>query len=450
MNNAEAAQYRRTVRFQRAHRVWKMMRASFKPFEDKKYMRYEKVLGAGGFGLVQAWSVLKPNGARDRGIAIKAVTRPNAEASLRQEIRWHKDGETQRFKGATHLIQLVDLDDKVMNSSDINNENGNAGVPIMIMEEMGGGSARDLLDRSILFRRANPRLELDIRGLEYIPNRLIRSCIGMNYAKLKGRQGAQITETLGPYRPAYSGNKLVHNDIDVQNIFISDPVKNDEEHSLVPICKIGDYGCMVEWDDSWDKETKKSSIRGKRSHMAPEQFIRELTYIDGALGWHTNVYQIGSAMHDLITQRSYAFRDRSVQRRRKNSTAMGSEYDTYGWRLLEHGEYVIEEEFVKVDIQLRELVAACMAYRASQRPNLSFLETVTMHHIRRLAKQASASMQLDFHDPDDSYKTRVPMGTVEPPSLVERFTDEYFRTPWGDGDPHRDFWAGRIVTPSLQ
>lgn len=56
-------------------------------------MRYRKVLGFGGFGIVQLWDLLNPDGTHNRAVAIKSIVKPGSvscSAAMRREIWWAK------------------------------------------------------------------------------------------------------------------------------------------------------------------------------------------------------------------------------------------------------------------------------------------------------------------------------------------------------------------------
>ncbi|KAI0405768.1 kinase-like protein [Xylaria palmicola] len=455
----------REKRFQRPQRAWKRLRAGFRPFEEKGYMRYNKVLGFGGFGIVQQWEVYKPDGTFDRTVAIKTVTRSDHKSScdaLKREIWWNK-----RFTGSEHLVQLVNLDPEVTRALDINNEN-TEGVPIMVMEELGRGSLGLLLSRISAMKRTNSLLPVESRGIEYIPNRalwsiflcLVRACIGMAYpsADPLDRRGLNVRESIADVPEDARGANIIHFDIDIFNTFVADPKDcgRDVEHNWAPVVKIADYGCMVEWDDNWDDRKKRSSLWGKNRYKAPEQFPWR-AFNHGTLGPHTNVYQIGNVMHDLITMRQIPF----SQRERKTREAAGgaAQFSTYGWRLLESSDYVIQEDWGRVDLELRELVAGCMAQEPAWRPDMGQLERLIESRMGELTAQAEHDRLHPDENPfapgedtpgEEVYRRRIPMWRAEPDEFVERFYREYFWETWGDGDRYANYWDNRTLTPDQE
>lgn len=84
---------RRKPRFRDPQRVWKRLRASLRPFEEDGLIKYRRVLGFGGFGLVVQVDVLKPDGSFFRSVALKTIVSSNnayAVEALRREIWWAK------------------------------------------------------------------------------------------------------------------------------------------------------------------------------------------------------------------------------------------------------------------------------------------------------------------------------------------------------------------------
>ncbi|TGJ84515.1 hypothetical protein E0Z10_g4223 [Xylaria hypoxylon] len=252
------------------------------------------------------------------------------------------------------------------------------------------------------------------------------------------------------------GSKIIHSDIDVQNVFIAEPEATDDgEHSRNPVVKIADYGCMVEWDETWSYKKRRESLWGKHSYKAP--LTKEQFNADGDMDVHTNVYQIGNVMHDLITLGYVGFNERIALPRRMQ----GSNYDfrTYGCRLMEAQDYQIRADWRNVDGGLRELAAGCMAEEPRLRPTLHQLEEVIAFRIDELDKEvkdakavAEEELKLlsldDDAPPDLTYQVRVPSGQVEHDSIVDRFFREYFVEPWDEGDKYSSYWADGTVMPS--
>jgi hypothetical protein len=84
---------RRKPKFRDPQRVWKRLRASLKPFEESGVMKYRKVLGFGGFGIVVQVDILNPDGSVARSVAMKTIVKTGekyAIDALRREIWWAK------------------------------------------------------------------------------------------------------------------------------------------------------------------------------------------------------------------------------------------------------------------------------------------------------------------------------------------------------------------------
>ncbi|KAI1119126.1 kinase-like protein [Nemania sp. NC0429] len=458
----------RRRRFQGPQKTWKRLRQIFKPLEDMGYMRYRKVLGFGGFGIVQLWDLYNPDGTYYRSVAIKSIVKPDSAsctAALRREIWWAK-----QFTGSEHLVQLVHLDPTMTHMLDINDEDGDGPQPIMVMEHIGKGSLTELLQRLEVMRVTNEGLPEDQRGMEYIPNRtlwriflcLIRACIGMAYPRpfAEFTSGLLVRETLQGQPREVGPARIIHSDIDPQNIFVQAPNNwaQDPEHYETPIVKIGDYGCMTHWDDNWPDEVKYHSIWGKPAYQAPEQ-LHPNYYIPGVMGSQTNVYQIGAVMHDLITLQYIPFTERSVRNRRIADGLL--EFNTYGWRLLNGQVYVVEPDWRKTDLELRELVAGCMAFDVEWRPQLDQLEDLVMRRLQRIEMQSAEAkrglnpLSAGFVPgqpprapvPAVPYRERVEMGHVEPDALIQKFYAEYFVDAWNERDKYAGYWSKRTLTP---
>ncbi|KAI0467206.1 kinase-like protein [Xylaria cf. heliscus] len=445
----------RAEKFRGPQRAWKNLRKVLKAFEDKKYLKYNRVLGFGGFGLVTEWDVLKPDGTTDRTVALKTIVRKNNRVNaqaMKNEIFW-----TRRFTGSEHLIQLVDLEDDAVAAVDANNEFSD-GVP------------------------------------------MTRGCIGMAYPSsepIENRKGQSRRETVMGMPDGIDPFRIVHSDIDIQNVFIADPkdYPADNEHRWAPLIKIADYGCMVEWQDDWSYGQKRDSLWGKNAYKAPEQFP-PAAYMNDRMGSATNVYQIGNQWR----------------------TVSGRNVETFGWRVLEEDNYKINEDWINVDLQLRELVAGCMARDILERPSLAQLESIIVARMAALDQQAlddslkpalnpqaqafvpgqpptanpdpdpkdptpttellvetkgqpplsdsdssagganlgqggsggslnPASMAFDPSVGSNLYRQRAPMGQTEPDWLLYKFYGDYFRETWGDADKFEGFWSKKTLPP---
>jgi len=83
----------RTPRFLDAQAAWKRIKGNFFWFERSGGMQYVRVLGHGGFGLVQLWELYNSDGSFRRSVAVKGLIRPTGENNVRaqrNEIFWSK------------------------------------------------------------------------------------------------------------------------------------------------------------------------------------------------------------------------------------------------------------------------------------------------------------------------------------------------------------------------
>ncbi|KAI8630106.1 kinase-like protein [Xylariaceae sp. FL1651] len=472
----------RKPHFVRAQQAWKNLRATFSVLEDSNLLRYQRVLGLGGFGLVQLWQMYKADGSPDRNVAVKITTAPGQKSrveSMKNEIWWSKASGIreafyntlniltyhellQLFKGCEHLVQLVDIPDDIAKAMDINNEFADT-APIMIMEELGRGSLYDLLTRMVNAVRTNILAQSDYKIIEYIPSRVLwriflcltRACIGMAYPPvLDGSdQSTKIRETV---KPGMVARKIVHMDIDPQNIFVSelDTATFDAEHSHVPVVKIADYGCMTEWHDEWDDRTKLSMLWGKHDYKAPEQFDSNRALTPNAIGTQTNIWGIGITMYNLISHRYIRRNTREARYRLVlNGTSM---VRTYGWRLLASTDEPIIADYRNADLELRELAARCMCEDPWQRPTLSELHDRCIANINKGNDDAVAAAMGLFPGSlpfvpgapppnpfmeDESYTKRRPLGQPEPDELLVKFYRDYFLDAPPVTDPYEDYWS---------
>ncbi|KAI1287850.1 hypothetical protein F5Y03DRAFT_401907 [Xylaria venustula] len=378
----------------------------------------------------------------------------------------------KHFQGCEHLVQLEDMPEIIQPTitSVFNNENC-SGIPIMVMEELGCGTLDLLMAHIGDVRALNitiPDEYADIKAVEYIPNRalwsiflcLVRGLIGIAYPPddPDSRKGQVIRETMKDVEKGKEPSGIIHSDIDIYNSFIGYPPSHrgpkDPEHIWHPIVKIADYGCMVRWDNSWPDNIKKGSLWGKDAYKSPEQLDPNLPF-----GTHTNVYQIGQIMHDLITLEPVNFAQR-VKTKRSLTVPSGLklEFMTYGGRLLNGPGYEIKNDWRNVDIELRELAAGCMASEAAWRPPLPQLEFLIQNQVERLDKAAREAKQgltpslKVFRETsarvDKLYERRVPAGYIEPDSLLNSFYQIYFREEWDESDKYDNYYSKEEVPSS--
>ncbi|KAI1812877.1 kinase-like domain-containing protein [Poronia punctata] len=254
---------------------------------------------------------------------------------------------------------------------------------------------------------------------EMAPNRvlwafwlcMVRACVAMAYPPRKfhprRREGPPVTHNMLPGvdinregkivgrelfedipvpRRRWAAKKLVHFDIDPNNIFISNVDFNaiDNEHLLIPKLKLGDFGLATEV--KWRKRNiYYAGMRrwAKYGYYAPEQFGPEWEHIktrDGEIpeedgpeiseqkiagnyGPQMNIWGIGITMWQLITRLWVPLPPTLMPKSRKWPGLP----DTYAVEILTNPLYD------GVDVKLRETVARCMAHDPAQRPTLPVL-----------------------------------------------------------------------------
>ncbi|KAI0483396.1 kinase-like domain-containing protein [Xylariaceae sp. FL0804] len=238
--------------FLRAAKAWK---ATTQYLGPEPLLRYTRVLGFGGFGVVQLWRQRSRDGKHQRDLAVKSTSEYHVRTRLqniKDEIRW-----MQLFEGHEHIVQLLDIGVKQKLARANNPESDQ---PIIVMEFLSRGSLYQLIGRVLEAPALNNSSQIpnDQKLIQYIPDRVLwrmflcltRVCIGMAYPPK--------AKTAGPYREIIqpgSPRNIVHLDIDPGNVFIQEARPDNAEHKAAPVCKLGDFGLATEWDEAWDEET---------------------------------------------------------------------------------------------------------------------------------------------------------------------------------------------------
>ncbi|KAI1136063.1 kinase-like protein [Hypoxylon sp. FL0543] len=446
------------IQFRRAQFVWHRTRQLFNTKGGGK-LRYRRVLGFGGFGMVQLWEILDVAGNPVREIAVKFPLindRGTLASTTRIEIKWMKT-----FANCEHFTQLARIGGFTQIERERLYNNPDAEQPIMVMEVVPKGSLYDLIGRINAardFKVKNPT-KVSEHKIGYIPNRLLwrmflclmRAVIGMAYPPdlAAQTQGTPYREIIispdgTPARPS----RVIHFDLDPQNVLIGDidPLMQDSEHDHCPVIKIADFGTMVTWNDDLDEKGKKKLIqRGKRRWLAPEQRDPDRS-IRQYIGHPINVWAIGLIMFNLLTLRhpiEGAWGSKVRQIRKSPEELLTVPIDTWGWPLLEDPSGNPLEPFIQsYDWSLRELIAHCLVDEPSRRPYLSDLLRQIEYGIynaeHNVAPRRSARADAD--------NAACGMGKWDAPQAVE--TDDYFNKFYYDHlhqppvppDPYEDLW----------
>ncbi|KAI4865063.1 hypothetical protein F4820DRAFT_421694 [Hypoxylon rubiginosum] len=106
----------------------------------------------------------------------------------------------------------------------------------------------------------------------------------------------------------------------------------------------------------------------------------------------------------------------------------------------------VYDEFKRYSIELRTLIARCMADRQEDRPSLQELIDIIRVNIGG-GDSAAVDAQRQFDDEKlvDPTKEKPPVDVTRPPpveddELLLRFFREYLREPPVREDPYRDYW----------
>ncbi|RYP70725.1 hypothetical protein DL769_004875 [Monosporascus sp. CRB-8-3] len=191
-----------------------------------------------------------------------------------------------------------------------------------------------------------------IMGLNGLPN-LIRSCIGMAWP----RKADNENETTMRQLPTSTG--ITHNDVHSDN-FMFGPYMDNPEHDIFPILKLLDFG--------------QSEVWGNIRHDS------------GATAEQWNIEDIGLMMASVIileTDKRYTGEEIEV-----DLTQFGRPNDVLSPAsgiLPDAGNRDIDPSLdpcPHIDLDLRHIVAACMAEDPNQRPTLAELEEWVYSHVR--------------------------------------------------------------------
>ncbi|KAI0430916.1 kinase-like domain-containing protein [Xylaria sp. FL1042] len=232
------------------------------------------------------------------------------------------------------------------------------------------------------------------------------------------RIGDELFEQEPAPRRRWAAKRYVHFDIDPRNILIGsfDPGARDGEHALVPKLKLADFG-LTEDIKLHKRNTyyQDRRFQGKWGYYAPEQFGPEWDYIRqedsglpeadgpevsgqaiaGNYGPPMNVWGIGLTMWQLITKLEVP-RPLPLQMSGVSQTQMPNHYCAY---------ILTDDKYDRVDLELRQTVAKCLAHEPKYRPQP-----------RTLANQAKRKLKKQFPgETDDMIREWVQEVIFNPP-----------------------------------
>ncbi|KAI1767444.1 kinase-like domain-containing protein [Hypoxylon sp. FL1150] len=333
---------------------------------------------------------------------------------------------------------------------------GSENAQILKMEYFERFELQELLIRVNESVSNNAMVPDNEKKLEYIPSRVLwrlflclaRACIGLAYPPPyhHGRPDTYREVIIPDLEPELN----IHFDMHPFNVFIADPdsTRNDiPEHGFVPRFKLGDFGLTQAWDPNLDDETKIVVANvGKPGYQAPEQLRRDRILEDNAFGPHTNIWGAGWLMYNALTL--YFTSDEDWQPQVCPITmpdGTTKNLNTWAPFLVGHDARVYED-FRSYSVQLRTLIARCMADRQEDRPSLQELLDIIQANIasgdaaaanKRMQFEAARQVDPSIRIPPVNIKRPPP---VEDDNLLQRFFREYLREPPLREDPYRDYW----------
>ncbi|KAI2623136.1 kinase-like domain-containing protein [Hypoxylon sp. NC1633] len=418
-------------------------------FQDNaRYIQFRRVLGFGSSGIVTLWTETMQPGHHGRDIAVK-VPVDEDDPYFRMEMNWM----SETFATSEHFVQLHDLPDQALDASLYNDPDPEAPA-IMIMEYFERCELQELLVRLNEAVSNNAYLPDNQKRLEFIPARILwrlflcltRMCIGMAYPPQFDYDYPPIQRE--NIRPGEAPRLIVHFDLHPLNIFIDnthDTFNDFPEHGWAPRFKLGDFGLTTEWDEEWTDEEKWAVVSaGKPGYQAPEQRDRQRPLQPGAIGPHTNIWGIGFLMFNALT---FYFTDDDEWQPRRCNIRMpdGTAKNLNTWAPFLVGSQVYDE-FKIHSIELRTLIARCMADNHRDRPSLDELLAIIQQNIANVdAAGWNAQQRWQQEKAVDPTKQKPPIDVKRPPAaedddLLRRFFREYLRDPPVRDDPYRDYW----------
>ncbi|KAI1444777.1 kinase-like domain-containing protein [Annulohypoxylon stygium] len=432
--------------FYDAQAAYRYVRAFFN--HNARGVKFQKVAGFGASGIVTVWEQCDENlQHKSRSFAVKIPVQIY-DPFLRAEMSWM----AVTFKSYEHFVQLIELPPHNLAKGRYNDYNAldDESGAIMIMEYFELGTLQDLLCRINESTRGNRRLELYQKKLEFIPHRILWRMFlcRMGYPPPAdhdfntpyGEECPDCSEDGDNWEPP---SRILHLDMHPQNIFLEKAV-SDPEHGNAPRLKLGDFGVTTEWDDEWTDEQKYESARvGRVGYQAPEQRDNR-NYEPEGLGTHTNIWSAGLVMFNMLTM---YYTDDPEWQPRECEVRMphGELFPILTWAPFLVGNLVYPE-FQKYNLDLRMLIARCMADSKDDRPVLDELVAIIQDNIRS-GDEAAARLQAEWEEelrnnpgsgPPSVDVTQPP--EVESDSLLRRWRREYLDEPEKREDLYAALW----------
>ncbi|KAK3334297.1 kinase-like domain-containing protein [Neurospora tetraspora] len=341
-------------------------------------MRFEKVLGWGGFGMACLFTM--PGGGGQGG-GEKVVVKIELEGrdTVEKERRNY-----ELMRDAHHVLHMYNL------AAEEAIEQGDLAAGGLFLEFMERGT----LEKWIV-KMAKERKTFSDRALWTIFDCLARGLVALAYPGKEWRVEESAMDCNEAPR-----DTLVHFDIDPTNILVGGfGTFGQRNHSIAPIHKIGDLGLGEIFNSRGRRDPERvwyARQSGKVYLYTPEQFTEEWDWHAGAPaadGAPTagnyresmNIWQMAWTMYALITlcwpnekKEPLVYSSKVFDRTVKDAT--------YGGDLMYSGRYD------DTDRDLRRLVAQCLYHSPLSRPTLQELEVVIKDKLRsRLDKSEEES-----------------------------------------------------------
>ncbi|KLU88852.1 hypothetical protein MAPG_07835 [Magnaporthiopsis poae ATCC 64411] len=415
--------------------------------------RFVRLLGAGGHGAACLYEITNQRTGTTKRIVVKISLRGDDMKSEKKVLGW--------LKHSRHITQLTSIAEvHEMLGHEVlgfpNQQPKLQGMPLdadTVMAVARVDAAQSLLIQIFSNRGALDRM-VSILAYMRIPARdkfcwrllecLVRGCIALwspvrRQGLARGRpvplSAGLLTEQLPPMDENMLLN-LVHFDLDVYNIFLTD----DDQHPVMPMAQIGDFGTTrnMHSDHYRMQDIYMWGLRhtGKRGFITPEQFAEEWDHfyrnpwteagrpsykfkpifgqVAGNYGMWTNIWSIGLTMWIIITQRAplHPPVPREIPilpNMEADPNGVGrNTFWTYGYPLDQPGQSQIGDE-------LRHLVLRMMAHDPYDRPSL-----------KELLGAAEAGCALE--DDDDPSREQTDLET-------DKNIANFFRHYFGQIDP---------------
>ncbi|KAK2029959.1 kinase-like protein [Colletotrichum zoysiae] len=380
----------------------------------------KKIIGAGRFGIVALVHYINEKGDVRPCLLKLERYRHHGHGTLAREEK-----ALTKFKGAKHMLQLVDVTqfakserarshglyaagrrapnplpqlcdeglDRVWRLDDFARQ---PNCNFIFVEHAAQGDLNVWLSKAS--RSGNP---WPVRAIWMLFRSLVQGLIGMGYPPKEGSGGANrpewdpnepIDEHLPddyPMSENYTPQQTTHFDLEPSNVLASSSVDNGN----MPIFKIADFGSAQFFSEYatnpayFNKELFwKCRFSGTGNYFTPEQFTRQWDHLDlqtyladdnlpnyfvvvdgtkppvaGNYGMHSNVFQVGVIIWCAITLCAF-----------QPLTAMNYKLPG-GQNIVTWGGALQNERFNKVDKELRGLVQRCMADNPTHRPSLGLI-----------------------------------------------------------------------------